>query len=49
MNRDYTAAFYRDLVASIARRVPGMALGADVMVGFPGEEERHFQNTLRLI
>jgi threonylcarbamoyladenosine tRNA methylthiotransferase MtaB len=49
MNRNYTAAFYRDLVASIARRVPGMALGADVMVGFPGEEERHFQNTLRLI
>jgi threonylcarbamoyladenosine tRNA methylthiotransferase MtaB len=49
MNRDYSAAFYRDLVLSIARQVPGIALGADVMVGFPGEEERHFRNTLQLI
>lgn len=49
MGRDYTAAFYRDLLRHIAERVPGAALGADVMVGFPGESEAEFLNTLRLI
>lgn len=49
MGRDYTAAFYQELVGNIADRVPGVALGADVMVGFPGEGEREFENTLRLI
>jgi threonylcarbamoyladenosine tRNA methylthiotransferase MtaB len=49
MHRDYTAGFYRDLVTSIAHAVPGIAIGADVMVGFPGEEDRHFNNTLKLI
>jgi threonylcarbamoyladenosine tRNA methylthiotransferase MtaB len=49
MNRDYTAGFYRELVTSIARQVSGIAIGADVMVGFPGEDERHFLNTLQLV
>lgn len=49
MKRDYTAGFYQDLVEDIAARVPGIALGADVMVGFPGEGEEQFQNTVRLI
>ena len=49
MNRDYTANLYRDLVTSIARQVPGIAIGADVMVGFPGEEDRHFHHTVQLI
>lgn len=49
MGRDYTPAFYRDLLRRIADRVPGIALGADVMVGFPGEGETEFRNTFRLI
>ena len=49
MKRDYTAGFYQDLVEGIAARVPGIALGADVMVGFPGEGEKQFENTVRLI
>jgi threonylcarbamoyladenosine tRNA methylthiotransferase MtaB len=49
MNRDYTAAFYRNLVENIARKVPGVAIGADVMVGFPGEDENAFLNTFNLI
>lgn len=49
MRRNYTSSFYRALVSGIAVRVPGVALGADVMVGFPGEGEAEFQNTLRLI
>jgi threonylcarbamoyladenosine tRNA methylthiotransferase MtaB len=49
MNRKYTSHFYRELLDRIVRQVPGMALGADVMVGFPGEDERAFQNTVDLI
>jgi len=49
MNRDYTAAFYRSLVENIARKVPGVAIGADVMVGFPGEDESAFLNTFNMI
>jgi threonylcarbamoyladenosine tRNA methylthiotransferase MtaB len=49
MGRDYTPAFYRDLLRRIADGVPGIALGADVMVGFPSEGETEFQNTFRLI
>lgn len=49
MKRNYTSAVYRELLEKIAQQVPGIALGADVMVGFPGEGEKEFQNTLRLI
>lgn len=49
MQRNYTSDFYRELVAGIAARVPGVALGADVMVGFPGEGDQEFQNTVRLV
>jgi threonylcarbamoyladenosine tRNA methylthiotransferase MtaB len=49
MNRDYTAAFYRKLVETIAYKVPGVAIGADVMVGFPGEDESSFLNTFKMI
>ena len=49
MNRDYSSAFYSDLLEDISRRVPGVALGADVMVGFPGEGDEEFNNTIELI
>jgi len=49
MNRNYTAMFYRDLVETITHKVPGVAIGADVMVGFPGEDESAFLNTFNLI
>jgi threonylcarbamoyladenosine tRNA methylthiotransferase MtaB len=49
MNRDYTGAFYRNLVENIAHRIPGVAIGADVMVGFPGEDEIAFLNTFNMI
>ena len=49
MKRDYTSGFYLDLLQGISRDVPGIALGADVMVGFPGEGDAEFQNTLQLI
>ena len=49
MNRDYTAGYYRNLIENIAYKVPGVAIGADVMVGFPGEDEKAFSNTFKLI
>jgi threonylcarbamoyladenosine tRNA methylthiotransferase MtaB len=49
MKRDYSAKFYHDLLILISNAVPGVALGADVMVGFPGEGEEQFQNTQTFI
>jgi len=49
MNRRYTASNYRALADSIAEQVPDVCLGADIMVGFPGEDDRAFENTYRLI
>lgn len=49
MGRDYHAAFFRDLVARLSAAVPGLAVGIDVMAGFPGETEEAFANTLDLV
>ncbi len=49
MNRDYDAAFFRDLIRNITATISGIAIGIDVMVGFPGETEAAFANTLRLV
>jgi len=49
MRRNYNSRFYLDLLENIAKQVPGTALGADVMVGFPGEGDKEFQNTMRLV
>jgi threonylcarbamoyladenosine tRNA methylthiotransferase MtaB len=49
MKRNYTSGFYQGLLEKISKQVPGTALGADVMVGFPGEGDKEFNNTLQLI
>ncbi len=49
MKRRYTREEYLDFVNRAADRVPGVGIGADVLVGFPGETERDFQDTLRII
>lgn len=49
MGRWYTAEEYRARVGDIRRRIPEVALSADVMAGFAGEKESHFQNTTRLL
>lgn len=49
MNRDYTHASYLKLIEDLRRARPDMAFSADVMVGFPGENEQDFQRTLALI
>jgi threonylcarbamoyladenosine tRNA methylthiotransferase MtaB len=49
MKRSYTSRFYKELLENIAKQVPGIALGADIIVGYPGEGEKEFQNTMRLV
>jgi threonylcarbamoyladenosine tRNA methylthiotransferase MtaB len=49
MYRPYTPHYYADLVSRIRTRIPDAAIGADVMVGFPGETDEDFHATYRLI
>jgi tRNA-2-methylthio-N6-dimethylallyladenosine synthase len=48
MRRRYTRASYLDLVDQIRDRLPDVALSTDMIVGFPGETERDFEDTLSL-
>ncbi len=49
MHRRYTSQQYRDLVAAIRAVAPSLTLSTDVIVGFPGESEEDFAETLRLV
>jgi threonylcarbamoyladenosine tRNA methylthiotransferase MtaB len=49
MNRDYDATFFRNLIQKIQTADPAIAVGIDVIAGFPGETENAFANTLRLV
>ncbi len=49
MGRRYTAAGYAERLVRVAHAVPDCAIGADVLVGFPGETEAAFANTVALI
>lgn len=46
MRRNYDTAYYRDLLARVRERLPDAALGSDIIVGFPGESERQFDQSL---
>lgn len=48
MHRPYTAAKFIDLVGRIRAARPGIAISTDVIVGFPGETEAHYQETRAL-
>jgi tRNA-2-methylthio-N6-dimethylallyladenosine synthase len=49
MNRRHTADDYRRVVERLRRARPGLALSSDFIVGFPGETDRDFADTLRLV
>jgi len=49
MRRAYKADDFRRLVERLAEAVPGIAVGTDIIVGFPGEGDTEFENTYRLL
>ncbi len=49
MNRRYTRADYLDMVSRARERVPGLELASDFIVGFPGETDAEFADTLGLL
>jgi len=49
MNRKYTAEHYLNRVETIRKYMPDAGFSSDIMVGFPGESEQDFEDTLTLI
>ena len=49
MNRRYTAEHYKSLIADARSKMPDITLSSDIIVGFPGETEENFEDTLKLV
>jgi tRNA-2-methylthio-N6-dimethylallyladenosine synthase len=49
MNRAYTREHYLAKIEKLRRAAPGISLSTDIIVGFPGETENDFQDTLDLV
>ena len=49
MNRNYTSEEYALLTDSIHSQIPLAAIGADIMAGFPGEDDKAYRNTFELV
>jgi len=46
MRRNYDTGYYRDLILRVRERLPDASLGSDIIVGFPGESDAQFENSL---
>jgi len=49
MRRKYTTNMYKSVVSKIKNAFPNASIGADIIVGYPGETEKQFQNTFNLL
>lgn len=48
MNRKYTSKHYKKLIDRVRYYIPGASITTDIIVGFPGETRKQFQNTVHL-
>ncbi|MBN2651700.1 MAG: tRNA (N6-isopentenyl adenosine(37)-C2)-methylthiotransferase MiaB [Spirochaetales bacterium] len=49
MNRKYSVADYMEIVEQLREKVPGITLSTDLMIGFPGETQEDFDQTIELV
>jgi len=49
MNRNYTAEYYRTLINKVRQQWPDIILTTDIIVGFPGETDKDFADTIQLV
>jgi len=49
MNRPYTVLQYKTLVKKIRKALPNIRLSTDIIVGFPGETKKQFNNTFKIL
>ena len=49
MNRKHNAQFYLDIISRLRKANPALAFSSDFIVGFPGETEKHFEETMELV
>jgi len=49
MKRGYSTGDYRTLIKKLRDYIPGLSIGTDIIVGFPGETDAQFQNTYNLL
>jgi tRNA-2-methylthio-N6-dimethylallyladenosine synthase len=49
MKRGYTNAQYREIVGRVREAIPGVAMVTDLIVGFPGETEEQFEDSLTMV
>ncbi|MCD6574302.1 tRNA (N(6)-L-threonylcarbamoyladenosine(37)-C(2))-methylthiotransferase MtaB [Candidatus Aerophobetes bacterium] len=49
MGRRYTTSWLKELIDKFRQKVPELGVTGDIIIGFPGERENNFQNTLRFV